>query len=283
MSSSSSSVQTIAEVAAKNLAAFDEAELKPRLACSRCGAVTCLDLPWLNVAICETCQVAIETQQQKQTTADLFHARRKASGLYPNYYTARYADFAACPDARYTDHQLRTARKIKEIADKSQQGCLLIGPTGTGKTYLLAACANNLLMKQAVLWLDAGRLERELARTTFQSGKEELEPFGIRVARDYDVVFVDEFTFAKANSYDWLTGSFQRFLNDLTSYGQVKLFMSSNNPLETATTDPVTKKPADFDNLPSLKSIFGQRGVSRLAQLMHVVPLFGPNRRLVKS
>lgn len=283
MSSSSSSVQTIAEVAAKNLAAYDEAERKPRLACSRCRAVTCLDLPWLAVAICEECQTAIDRQQQKQSDADLYHARRKASGLYPNYYAARYLHFAECPDTRYTEHQQRTARRIKEIADHSQQGCLLIGPTGTGKTYLLAAAANNLLMKHAVLWLDAGRLERELARTTFQNGKEELEPFGIRVARDYDVVFIDEFTFAKANSYDWLNNSFQRFLNDLTSYGQVKLFMSSNNPLETATADPVTRKPADFDGLPSLRSIFGQRGVSRLAQLMHIVTLFGPNRRLPQS
>lgn len=278
-------MKNIRDIGDEIMARFTEAELKPRKKCQRCGKIEALDIEWNDPPLCEPCFTNDERKTAEQQSIEQFNARRKVSALPPKFYRARFADFTECAaDARYSKHQQAVARRVFECcqSDNTGKGILLIGPSSTGKTHLLAAAANKLLTRQPILWLDGNALKRQLAADTFAKSPDALDrpPFGQRVAADYAAVFLDEFTFDKSTNYDWLQDGFMGFLNDLTAYGEVKLFISSNNPLEGPLTDPVTGKPDRSDGLPNLASLFKERGTSRLIQLVTPIHLTGPNRRL---
>lgn len=277
-------MKTIRDIGDEIMARFAEAELKPRLKCQRCGKFEALDIAWNDPPICEPCGTDAERKSAEQQSLDKFHERRKASAFPPRFYKARFADFTECAaDPRYSKHQQAVARRVFECCQSdSGKGILLIGPSSTGKTHLLAAAANKILVHKPLLWLDGNSLKRQLAADTFAKSADALDrpPFGQRVAAEFSAVVLDEFTFDKSTNYDWLQDGFMGFLNDLTAYGEVKLFISSNNPLEGLLTDPVTGKPDRSDGLPNLASLFKERGTSRLIQLVTPIHLTGPNRRL---
>lgn len=272
--------RSLADVAADIEQTFDRAEQRPRIPCTRCKTGQCLDLPWINRPICDRCLERIETELAAARKAEDFDTRRRDSQLPQGYWGARFRDFKGLTHA-YADHQHAVSKRLWDVVHQTGPGLLLIGPPGCGKTHLLAAAANQLLLTTPLLWIDLTKLLYELGRSVFQKGTEPVEPYGKRLTRDYSVIFIDDFSFDKT-TYDWAQHALRGFFNDLTAQGpHVRVFMTSNMRLDAAPLrDPVTRKDDRDQDGPSWLTLFGKPVVSRVKQLTRPVHFTGPDRRL---
>lgn len=116
-------------LASRNLT---EADLKPRYACPRCN-----DTGYVNNATCS----CLEQEICRLITSESNVINR---------------DFTFDNSAERDRHNVAVYNKARQLCDEGKGNLLLVGNTGSGKTYLMTACVNRVISQnRSVLFTTA--------------------------------------------------------------------------------------------------------------------------------
>ena len=167
-------------------------------------------------------------------------------------------------DARLSDFSPAVRGDLEEIADK--QGLYCWGPVGIGKTHLLAALANDLLIKGALaVWTTLETLCCSL-RSVYQPESNANEEKIFSVVLEAEHLFLDDLGTCysdAARATDFSHKVLYRVL-DTRVHKDLPTYISSNKP------------PLE------LEKHFDERIGSRL-HMLHILPLKGPDLRRTKG
>jgi DNA replication protein DnaC len=241
---------------------------RPRVACSRCGKIRALDLPF------PLCDVCIDEDNQKTRAEEMRKLSRAiylAADLPPLFRSdttqtaLRAVTWSTCRRVRGND---KLAVKLQEIIADGEKGCYLVGETGTAKSLHLAAAVYEFASRHIeCVWVDIPDLCTRINQTKFKG-----DP--IAEIRLSPVIILDDLTFESQPGPD-IVDQLRRLI--ISSYNQkCRLFISSNLPLVAAAGKPSLHKflGAGSDNA---------RIVSRINQLCTIIPVSGPDLRLQKN
>ncbi|MBK8131047.1 MAG: ATP-binding protein [bacterium] len=162
------------------------------------------------------------------TQLSQFRSMQEKIGIPNIYRDVSLSRFTPTPGQKQAlEHARQMGRK-----GYSGPGLALYGPTGTGKTYLLAALANRFLWNgDSVIWLDGNDLRRRIN----QSWKEKPEdrPLGQNIENEiatYKLIVLEDFTPGESPP-EFMTSSTIALLNAIWNQGDSIFCLSSNHTL----------------------------------------------------
>ena len=182
-----SETQTIGTIANKFLRPFEEANSRPRIPCSRCKKLNCLDFgAGARVVICEDCEKIIELEKKSEQKKHELQQRIKNSGLPERWHKCAWDTFK---ELTPLDTQ---AKKIAMDSWHRDKGLTLIGPAGVGKTHLLA-CINLAFCRKGIqpVFIKA----RDLISEITESWKSKTPYNPVEKIAGYSVVILEDLTF----------------------------------------------------------------------------------------
>ena len=205
---------------------YEIADKKPRVACSECKQINCLDYSETRrgkqpLPICEDCdknQERLKNMEQKKLAT---RQRIKDSGLPEKWHNCLWDSFRELTP---------TDIEIKKLAQESwhrDKGLTLIGPPGVGKTHILACIALAFIRKGiSVKFIKA----RDLISSITESWKSKTPYNPIELVMGYSVIILEDLTF-EAPPPEFILRNFNQLMDKIYESGNTKLFISTNLPL----------------------------------------------------
>ena len=164
-------------------------------------------------------------------------------------------------------------RKAKKFAENLQQGFLLFGKPGRGKTFLAAITAQEVLKKgQSVIFGDVPSMLEDLRSNYGKQNDNRLEE-QMKAFAKADLVVLDDIGTEKPT--EWAVNRLYLIVNER---------YNANKPL-IVTGNYTSKEIAERLNNPTdakTAGITGDRIVSRLAEMCEILTIRGDDRRLKK-
>ena len=192
-------------------------------------------------------------EQERRDQDEAYRRRLEASGLPRRYQRATFDGFSAAPG---TEKALAAAREFAEtFAREAEDGLLVRGPTGAGKTHLAAAVAMTLLRRgfSVSFW------NVPLLLDALRPGGDKPDAEIMARARRVDLLILDDLGTEKA-----------------TEWAQERLYVLTEYRYEDARPLIVTTNAS----LRELQELLSPKTVSRLAEMTRGVTLDAPDYRL---
>lgn len=232
---------------------------RPRVPCSKCGAVVCLDTTLTTTRLCEVCDEKISTAAAERERKLLAIKRINESGLPELFRGVTFDTYIAKnlnPDI--------VPLAITALNPHSK-GLLLIGPAGIGKTLITAAMITRWCHQgYTPLFISGRELKTKIEKSRFDA-KTDL----VREIAKHEIVVIDDLTFTEQPDR-FAQDEFNRLIDTLYGKRQKKLVITTNLPVTSAKAEP------------SLLLFFGTPFVSRLAELCTIKNITGSDLRLKK-
>ncbi len=178
----------------------------------------------------------------------------ETSGLPPEYLGKTFENFEIGPNQRAVA-QIHTYLQEKKY--EKGEGLILVGPTGVGKTHLVAAIIHELAkMEEYVVFLYTADFLDEIRETYDDeyTGEDKFE-----MVRTATILVLDDLGTERMT--DWAKEKITQLLN-----------YRYNNLLPTIVTTNLS--------LDELRERIGERAFSRLLARSEVLPILGVDRRL---
>lgn len=268
-------------------------------ACTRCKGAGILIKPsgsWAEASECacsKTCLVCkgthylFSTDDLGRETAEmcLCERRRGQVRMYNEAHVpGKYADAVLSENYRdkYNNEAFSTFKLLAEEYQRGQKGLLIMGPSGVGKTFLVAAFIHELIFRHSipVLFQDFFHLLANL-RSGYSEGRPEsdlIEPLvGI------EILVVDEL--GKGRNTPWEQNILDVIISQRYNNQKTTIF-TSNYTLSKKTTLAERVRPKEgADNETELHDTLqervGSRIFSRLQEMCDFILMKGPDRREV--
>jgi len=248
----------------------------------------------LHCPICHDARFVFEKDKARRDLARMCDCERRRIRIRLYNEAGVPGKFA---DARL-DERFRDTRhaRIKEAFDTfrafakdyepGQQGILLMGPSGVGKTFLVAAFIHEIVFRHGIPahFRDFFHLLADL-RSGYSQDKPESEL--IQPLVDVEVLVIDEL--GKGRNTPWEQNILDVIISQRYNNRKTTVFTSNyTDSRRTTLSERVRGKdvvPGDGDAVvqDTLRERVGPRIYSRLKEMCHFVEMVGPDRREVEG
>lgn len=141
--------------------------------------------------------------------AEILEGRLKSAAIPEEFKTKSFTNYIQDPDNKRA--YLAAYEYVKQWGDKPK-GIIFNGSVGTGKTHLMAAIINNLMVKKQILpiFVNTPELIAELREAQFKNGEDSLTNKLNKIKNCTLVCFDD---LAKERMTDWVREQYYRIVN----------------------------------------------------------------------